>query len=267
MGTVRISDAADAPIVCWLTSLVVITVSIPDPRMFWMRRSREVGGAYPWPEIRQFLYSLLVSELCGDLSAYLGQPLAQAEVLVLAAVVTVADWVGSNTGFFGYTDPTLDTHSLFSRSRERATAAFDYLAWHRWDPSPALFADQFAFPARPVQATVEELTEECSGATLLIVEAPTGEGKTEAALHAATRLASAGGQVGFYMGLPTQATSGQMLGRLIKFLDSSDPVDRQMQLLHGHAAFDERFSELLVASPAGQQPVGGCGYGEDEDRS
>ena len=226
----------------------------------------EAGGALLWSEVREFLFSRLVSELCDDRSVDLGQPLAQAEAIVLAAVTTVSDWVGSNTAFFGFTDPTLDTHSLLALSRARATAAFDSLAWYRWDPSPVLFAEQFAFTARPVQSAVEELTKECLGATLLIVEAPTGEGKTEAALHAATRLAAAGGQVGFYMGLPTQATSGQMLGRLIEFLDSSDSVDRQLQLLHGHAAFDERFEGLLAASPAGQQLVGGRGYGEDEDR-
>jgi hypothetical protein len=53
----------------------------------------------------------------------------------------------------------------------------------------------------------------------ILIEAPMGEGKTEAALLLADRLAAAAGQRGFYFGLPTQATSNQLFTRVCEFLD------------------------------------------------
>ena len=54
---------------------------------------------------------------------------------------------------------------------------------------------------------------------LCVIEASTGEGKTEVALALARRLAAAGASDEIYFGLPTMATSNQMFSRLSRFYD------------------------------------------------
>ena len=72
------------------------------------------------------------------------------------------------------------------------------------------------------------------GPALMIVEAPTGEGKTEAALALLDEFGSIQGLRGGYFALPTQATSNSHYRRTRVFLQQRFPGDRvQLQLLHG----------------------------------
>jgi CRISPR-associated endonuclease/helicase Cas3 len=74
-----------------------------------------------------------------------------------------------------------------------------------------------------------------------------GEGKTEAALLLADRLAAAAGQRGFYFGLPTQATSNQLFARVCEFLDQRYHGTAAVPaiLAHGHASLSPEFLNLL----------------------
>ena len=68
-----------------------------------------------------------------------------------------------------------------------------------------------------------------------------GEGKTEAALLAADAL----GPRGFYVALPTQATSNQAFTRVSDFLTHRYPGSPvHLQLLHGHASLSEEVKTL-----------------------
>lgn len=69
-------------------------------------------------------------------------------------------------------------------------------------------------PLRPMQRKIESIFQSGTNASGLLIEAPMGEGKTEAALYAAYRLAKAYGKNGFYIALPTSATSNQMEQRV-----------------------------------------------------
>lgn len=88
---------------------------------------------------------------------------------------------------------------------------------------------------RPLQKEVERLflqTEE--RISLVLLEAPMGEGKTEAGLYAALQMARQWKKTGFYVGLPTSATANQMAGRmreLLAFHGREEPV----RLLHAMA--------------------------------
>jgi CRISPR-associated endonuclease/helicase Cas3 len=82
---------------------------------------------------------------------------------------------------------------------------------------------------------------------LVIVEAPMGEGKTEAALYVADRGNAALGMRGHYVALPTQATSNQMFGRVCDFLQTRYPDEVvNAQLLHGHASLVSDFAALTT---------------------
>jgi CRISPR-associated endonuclease/helicase Cas3 len=74
-----------------------------------------------------------------------------------------------------------------------------------------------------------------------------GEGKTEAGLLLADKLATAAGQRGFYFGLPTQATSNQMFTRICSFLERryGNTAAVPVILSHGHASLSPEFLSLL----------------------
>jgi CRISPR-associated endonuclease/helicase Cas3 len=79
---------------------------------------------------------------------------------------------------------------------------------------------------------------------LVLIEAPMGEGKTEAAMYLAEAAATRLQQPGCYFALPTQATSNQMFARVREFLERTAKGDVNLQLLHGHASLSAEF-ELL----------------------
>jgi len=101
---------------------------------------------------------------------------------------------------------------------------------------------------RPLQETAVRLAEKLTEPGLFILEAPMGEGKTEAAMYLADRWAVALGQRGCYFALPTMATSNQMFGRVKEFLKGrySDQLVN-FQLLHGHASLSAEFQAMIFA--------------------
>ena len=88
---------------------------------------------------------------------------------------------------------------------------------------------------RGLQKQVEDLFSENEvKPILLMIEAPMGEGKTEAAIFAAEKMAKIWGKTGFYIGLPTAATANQMDDRVQKFFDMHG-IDENVKLLHSMA--------------------------------
>lgn len=80
--------------------------------------------------------------------------------------------------------------------------------------------------------------------SVVLIEAPMGEGKTEAGIYAALQMARQWKKHGFYVGLPTSATSNQMVGRMRAFLALHDLEDT-VRLLHSMAwLVDEDFPEM-----------------------
>lgn len=149
--------------------------------------------------------------------------------LCLAALTTTSDWIASDITNFPLTDT--DDIDAYARSSEyRADTALARLDFRPWQPEPgfrALFPD---VEPRPVQKEVERLISDRTEPTLLLIEAPTGEGKSKAGLQAAAALTRKQGLLGAYVAMPTQATSNQMLGD-VRELAGQAPV----KLIHGNA--------------------------------
>lgn len=101
---------------------------------------------------------------------------------------------------------------------------------------------------RQVQTLVDELPVQ-NGLTL--IEAPTGSGKTEAALAYAARLLAAGEAESIIFALPTQATADAMLTRITEMAERlfDDP---DVVLAHGKSRFNPTFVDLKKAAERGR---------------
>lgn len=191
--------------------------------------------------------------------------LTPAASLWLAGFVSIADWIGSNTDFFPPAcrgDETLNdrqTPEYFAEAGRIATRALTTLGWMA-RPQPSFspsFESLFEFQPNAMQQAVIQIGDQLTGPTIAIIEAPTGDGKSEAGFWLADRLSIVTGQVGAYVALPTQATSNQMFERARQFLQRRYPDDDiALQLLHGHAALSAEFQLLLEQGGRLFQPRG-----------
>ena len=70
--------------------------------------------------------------------------------------------------------------------------------------------------------------------SLILMEAPMGEGKTEAGMYCAVQMLRQWEKDGFYVALPTAATSNQMVSRMEAWFQNLD-ISKRVLLLHGMA--------------------------------
>ncbi len=94
----------------------------------------------------------------------------------------------------------------------------------------------------------------------MIVEAPMGEGKTEAALLAAEILAARFGLGGCFVALPTMATSDAMFHRVHDWISRLPGGPVSIYLAHGKSALNPEFQELQALGRLvgiSQDPSGG----------
>lgn len=179
-----------------------------------------------------------------------------ATTMLLSGLVSVADWIGSNSAYFKChvndlsVMPEFDSRSYSHQARGYAEKALAELGWMNWPhPDQPRQFDQL-FPSltsyRAVQRAAISIAEKLTTPGIVVIEAPMGEGKTEAAMFLADHWNALLGQRGVYFALPTQATSNQMFLRVRKFLTSRfDENLVLLQLLHGHASLSSEFSSLL----------------------
>lgn len=220
------------------------------PRTKELQDTRLNLGDGPWNDARAELYKCII-DLCGicDVPTLKDSP-GNAFFMFLAGLTSVADWIASNEEFFPYeVYHQLEDH--LSYAKDQARQALDKLGWTGWQPAPSpadtikqLFP--FITDVRPLQEEADSLIKELKNQPgLVIIEAPMGEGKTEAAIYLADSWLANLKQKGYYFALPTMATSDQMFGRVEKYLEKRYPNSRvNFMLLHGHAALSAEFETL-----------------------
>ncbi|WP_431984089.1 CRISPR-associated helicase Cas3' [Streptomyces qinglanensis] len=184
--------------------------------------------------------------------------LPQPVQVLLSATVIVADWIASNPDLFPYYPDAQG-----QTSAERVEAAWCGLAlprpWEAVNPpeeADAHYDSRFALPpgaqVRPVQAAAVQLARELSAPGLLIIEAPMGEGKTEAALAVAEVFAARSGAGGCFFALPTRATGDAMFPRLTDWLGRLPDADgkrgaHSVFLAHAKSALNPHYTALMGA--------------------
>lgn len=151
--------------------------------------------------------------------------------ILLTGLIILCDWVASSGPFDGL--PKADENYQAASMEIAHQALRKYgLIGNRESPDVSKFSSvwpQIQTP-RDIQKKCEQIDP---NAPLTIIEAPMGEGKTEAALYLAERMCGEWNKRGVYIALPTQATSNQMYGRTKAMLDTIH--GGYARLLHGTA--------------------------------
>ncbi len=158
---------------------------------------------------------------------------------LLLGIIITADWIASGDVFAlldvhrNWEQVVKDTHYLIKRFLQD-----NHMEHCEFPERIQEFTDLWeSIPRegmRPLQVKVEKIMDSPKEVPLaVILEAPMGEGKTEAGLFMASRLAQFWGKEGFYVALPTAATSNQMHGRVDRMLRCMNIAESK--LMHGMA--------------------------------
>lgn len=214
------------------------------PRLATVRaagRNRNGGGGKNWAEV----HGRLVEEfrLAWRLPDPRTLPWREVELdsqaaLALAALTTVSDWLASDRAPADYAELDVDLDEYTAVARRAEGCKVERLRWERWVPPAdttfrALFPHQQA--PRAIQEVVESVTMAADGPGVLVISAPTGEGKTQAALQAAATLAGVAESNGFFVAMPSRVSSNQAFDVADQLLVSLGEPYR-LELLHSNAA-------------------------------
>lgn len=252
-----------------LASLVSAHHGTPAPDQQHIARVRKFTrsmGDEAWDVVRGEILNTM-TKLTGAapvLKALRETTISLHALIDLSALVIVADWISSDSARFPY--------DLGHSTKDRLDAALETLDLRApWSPdapgdASELFAQRFPHLGQveptPLQRAALTAAREVDTAPLMLIEAPTGAGKSEAAFMAAEMLAARFGAGGAYVGLPTMATSNAMFGRVLRWVDAWPTVhDPTLWLAHGKAALNDDFAGLVSQSRV--RAV----YDEEDERS
>lgn len=142
---------------------------------------------------------------------------------ILSGLLMLADYLASSLSHLESESPEFD---------KRVDSLLDRRILNGDLVTPDSFCGMWPFitEPRPMQTAVESIV---SGhkPLLTIIEAPMGEGKTEAAIYAAESLRKAYKKAGVFVGMPTQATANQMHDRVGSLYGKYSEAN--VRLLHG----------------------------------
>jgi len=210
-----------------------------------------------WREMRKDTLLMLLTTLNFRLPQNMSEPRnLSAAIMLVTGFTILCDWLGSDEKFF---PPSchIGLEEYLPICRRQASNVVEWAGL----TSPTFSTVHPGFktifnklrPPRPIQISIDEIPDECFvNPMLAIIEAPTGEGKTEAALALSHRIAHATGTDELYYALPTTATSNQMYIRVQRYLHENLILPPKVKLVHGQAFLIE--DSLHIKLPA---------YGED----
>ncbi|EMA4768989.1 CRISPR-associated helicase/endonuclease Cas3 [Cronobacter sakazakii] len=167
---------------------------------------------------------------------------------LLAGFCSVCDWLGSmqtETSFSWKSEPVNsfeDLHGYYQQKRQHDAVINLRLNGLLSNKTPyeGIASLLEGYSPRQVQTIIEDIPIEPG---LTLIEAPTGAGKTEAALAYAWKMLANDYADSIIFALPTQATANAMLSRMdklaSKFFDNPNVV-----LAHGNARFNHDFEAI-----------------------
>ena len=221
--------------------------------LYYLKGDQRAIGCDDWSRARRRLVEALL-EVLKPIVIPIQQTLSGPDFMLLSGLTSFADWIGSNEDWFpfGTVEDCGDLQEWFKKRKVRAELALDAIGWGPrtpLSPEPKSFEQVFGLTPRPLQQAVTSALASLNEPTILLVEAPMGEGKTEAAFYAHLELQRRFGHRGLYVALPTKATGNAMFKRTFKFLRSlGTNRNLDLQLLHGAAMLNDTFQNLRFSA-------------------
>lgn len=228
-----------------------------------------------WQNTRQRLFDYGM-ELAGYTDVSEIPDVGQPQAVILEGLLIMADWLSSSENLElkdGQTKPMFTLIDIDQNYQDiDMTSRFEsaILTWkqtNKWLPKKVTLNDDtnpylehWGYTPRPVQLAMTQEIQKTVDPGLVIVEAGMGIGKTEIALVAAEQMAYKTGRDGFFMGLPTQATTNAMFTRVLEWtqdLADSEGKKLAINLLQGKREYNSTFTSLPEASNI---------YDQDEDK-
>lgn len=206
-----------------------------------------------WQSVWKDIY-MGIQKTLGAQKTPIKDSLSGTEFMLLAGFTSFADWIGSNEEWFPYGNST-DCNNLkewYNNSRKKAEIALNAIGWEYRTPlitAHRSFREAFPqySPPRPLQEIAAQAVSGVSSPCVLLVEAPMGEGKTEAAFYAHLELQRRFMHRGLYIAMPTKATGNAMFSRTLEFLKTYTGNRKlDLQLLHGATQLNDTFERVRL---------------------
>lgn len=139
---------------------------------------------------------------------------------LFAGLLMLADWIGSNSEWFSFSEPDDPPRAAFARKKaQEVLHTIGLVPPAAPDPLPT-FIEQFdGFTPRGTQIAIDTLPLPDDTGSVVLLESETGSGKTEAALRWASRLIDAGLVDGCYFAVPLRSAAVQLHGRMQGWLN------------------------------------------------
>ncbi|NLK08308.1 MAG: CRISPR-associated helicase Cas3' [Firmicutes bacterium] len=209
-----------------------------------------------WAEVQRTIFDWALE--MNDFESVKELPsITQPGQVLLSGLLIMADWIASNENYFPLIP--VDETSVDDMDTRKETG---WLKWYRTSPRIEEehtdiflgYNQRFGFESGPrdFQLRLFEIIEETIHPGIFIVEAPMGVGKTEAALIGVEQLSAKTRASGMFFGLPTQATSDGIFGRIKDWLEHLDDETKSLRLVHGKAALNDIYSALPQADISGE---------------
>jgi CRISPR-associated endonuclease/helicase Cas3 len=186
-------------------------------------------------EIEERIYSIFIpSKVIIEDSRHI-----DAICMLIMGIVILSDWISSGRWFENDSSGT-DYEGYLKATMEKSEHVIEECGFTAGDMLPSqdgfcgLWHNIAHDKLRPLQKSVQDIYGQVmSNPMLMIIEAPMGEGKTEAGIYAAACMARQNGKNGLYIALPSAATSNQMFTRVSELLNSNNL--KKARLLHSMA--------------------------------
>jgi len=173
----------------------------------------------------------------------------------LSGFICVADWLSSNEDFFRYQSSWQEPEIYFKDACNEAVNVLRETGWIGWHSQGEhqTFTEMYHFKgwAGPniIQQQAIDAFKKFNPKTpfIMLVEAPTGIGKTEIAMYLADQWLQDQDGSGMYIAMPTQATSNQIYERSKEVLENryNDQLIN-LVLAHGQARWNEQVNKIRV---------------------
>lgn len=216
-----------------------------------VRRSRDLMGVGVWTEVRtEILDRMRDLTGVGDLLPHWCRTGIDVPAqMLVTGVVIVADWIASDESRFPYLDRPVPSDERAAKAWADLALPPAWIAEAMSGGPDVLFSERFpalGSSARPLQTACCEVASDVGEPCLMILEAPMGQGKTEAALMAAEILAARFGLGGVFFGLPSMATSNAIFGRVLDWIEHLPGEGATSTFLaHSKAELDDEYAGLV----------------------